>query len=142
MKKKDRKLSKRLRRAGLGKKYWSKKWVTENEEMTKWYGFPINKNIFEFDTETKVGDKVYPVKVSIDRSFVEGKGSDTYRVTKSREHRGLPKYMVTDVDFNTRMTKNGTIFLSVNNLFNREYKEVKDYNQPGRYFTAGFSLKY
>ncbi|MFH1229924.1 MAG: TonB-dependent receptor [Planctomycetota bacterium] len=54
----------------------------------------------------------------------------------------LPKYMVADVDLNTRMTKNGTIFLSVNNLFNRDYKEVKDYAQPGRYFTAGFSLRY
>ena len=34
MKKKDRKLSKRLRRAGLGKKYWSKKWVTETVSTT------------------------------------------------------------------------------------------------------------
>lgn len=70
-----------------------KQWQTEDEEMTAWYGFPINKNIYNKQIEIIVDGKKYQCNLSVDRSYQPGKG-DAYRKTKSREHKGLPKYIV------------------------------------------------
>jgi hypothetical protein len=67
---------------------------TDNPEMTAWYGFPVKKNIYQYELPITIEEKQYNVKVSIDRSFQTGKSSDYYKVTKSREHRGLPKYIM------------------------------------------------
>jgi hypothetical protein len=71
-----------------------KQWATEDEDATRWYGFPINKNILNYDEVVNVDGKDYTVNVSVDRSFVPGKGSNTYTKTKSREHKGLPRYVI------------------------------------------------
>ena len=65
-------------------------WKTENEEMTRWYGFPMNKNVKEFDLEFELlGDK-HTEHVTIERTYVKGKGYSE----KSREFKGIPKYIV------------------------------------------------
>lgn len=64
MKKKDRKLSKRLKTAGLGKKWFSKKWVTETKETTgdiKKIGFNHESHGFwtkRFANEAEYNDAV------------------------------------------------------------------------------------
>jgi len=70
----------------------SKQWVSEEPEMTKWYGFPINKNIQSYQETTNVDGKDYKVDISIDRSYVMG--GDTYHKTKSREFKGKPRYKI------------------------------------------------
>jgi hypothetical protein len=69
-----------------------KQWVTEEPEMSKWYGFPINKNIMSYPENVNVDGKDYPVEVTIDRSYVLG--GDRYTPRKSRDYRGKPKYLI------------------------------------------------
>jgi tRNA A37 N6-isopentenylltransferase MiaA len=71
-----------------------KQWQTEDEEMSRWYGFPINKNIYTIERDINVNGTIHKVIITIDRSYRLGKSSSTYTKTKSREHRGLPKYMI------------------------------------------------
>ena len=54
----------------------------------------------------------------------------------------LPRFLVADFGVNTKLNAHSDFFLAVNNIFNREYKEVYNYSQPGRNFTTGFSVKY
>ena len=69
-----------------------KQWVTEDEEMSKWYKFPINKNIQSYETTTNVDGKDYNVNISIDRSYVMG--GDIYTKRKSREYIKRPRYVI------------------------------------------------
>lgn len=69
-----------------------KQWVTEDPDMTKWYGFPINKNIYSYSEICNADGKDYKVNISIDRSFVLSE--DPYKKTKSREYKGKPKYII------------------------------------------------
>ena len=71
----------------------SKKWATENEKASAWYGFPINKEINSFETDITSKEKTYKAQVKIERTYFQGKGSSTYHETFSREHKGLPKYL-------------------------------------------------
>jgi len=71
----------------------TQQWVTEDEKMTAWYGFPMNKDIHVYEVDIPFRDKVYKASIHIDRTFQPGKGSDRYNTTKSRAHRGLPKYV-------------------------------------------------
>ena len=79
----------------------AKTWETENPEMTKWYGFPINKNIYEFDIDFTVDGEKHSGKVQVDRSYVPGKGSTRYYEKRSREYRGLPRYVLRVIDSET-----------------------------------------
>ncbi|MFH1227204.1 MAG: TonB-dependent receptor [Planctomycetota bacterium] len=54
----------------------------------------------------------------------------------------LNKSAVTELDLSSVINKNSSFFITVHNLFNRQYKEVIDYYQPGRWFETGFSLKF
>jgi len=67
---------------------------TDEPEMSAWYGFPIKKNIYSFTTPVTIEDKEYNVQVYVSRSFQKGVTSDSYKITKSREHRFLPKYII------------------------------------------------
>ena len=67
---------------------------TEDEEMTKWYGFPINHNIIEYDLDFELDGEKHTEHIAIDRLFVPGKDSNPYHVKKSREYKGFPKYVV------------------------------------------------
>jgi hypothetical protein len=67
---------------------------TDDPEMSAWYGFPIKKNIYSFTTPVTIEDKEYEVKVYVSRSFQKGATSTSYKTTKSREHRFLPKYII------------------------------------------------
>jgi hypothetical protein len=69
-----------------------KQWVTEDEDMTRWYGFPINKAIMSYKEKINVDNKEYDVDVTVDRSYVMG--GDAYKKTKSREYKGKPKYLI------------------------------------------------
>lgn len=70
-----------------------KKWITENQKATSWYGFPINKEIDSFEVEIESKEKVYKTQIKIERTYFQGKGSSTYHETFSREHKGIPKYI-------------------------------------------------
>lgn len=67
---------------------------TEDEEMSRWYGFPINHNIMEYDLDFEINGDKHTEHVIIDRLYVPGKDSSEYRKVKSREHKGFPKYVV------------------------------------------------
>lgn len=69
-----------------------KQWVTEDEDMTRWYGFPINKAILSYKEKINVDNKEYDIDVTVDRSYVMG--GDAYKKTKSREYKGKPKYLI------------------------------------------------
>lgn len=69
-----------------------REWVSEEPEMTRWYKFPINKNIRSFQEITTVDGKDYKADITIDRSYVMG--GDVYHKTKSREHIKKPKYVI------------------------------------------------
>ena len=70
-----------------------KQWETENPEMSKWYGFPINHNILSYEMEFEIEGEKYQEPVTVDRLYVRGKTSGYGRETKSREHRGIPMYV-------------------------------------------------
>jgi len=67
---------------------------TEDADMSKWYGFPINHNIMEYDLDFELNGKPHTESVVIDRLYVPGKDSSEYRKVKSREYKGRPKYVV------------------------------------------------
>lgn len=69
-----------------------KTWVTEDEELTRWYGFPINKDILRFDVETEVDGTKYTANIRVDRSVTWG--GDTYQKRKSRDEKGFPRYLI------------------------------------------------
>jgi len=69
-----------------------KQWVTEDEDMTRWYGFPINKAILSYKEKINVDNKEYDIDITVDRSYVMG--GDAYKKTKSREYKGKPKYLI------------------------------------------------
>ncbi len=71
-----------------------KQWATEDEEMSRWYGFPINKNIYTGTIELKVDDNLFIEPIAIHRSYVPGKTGGYYRRTKSREYKGYPLYQI------------------------------------------------
>ncbi|MFA5795015.1 MAG: TonB-dependent receptor [Candidatus Brocadiia bacterium] len=54
----------------------------------------------------------------------------------------LNKNAVTELNLSSEINKTSSLFIAVHNLFNRQYKEVIDYYQPGRWFETGFSLKF
>ena len=71
----------------------TKQYVTEDEDMTKWYKFPINKNIETYDQEFEIDGEKHTEKITIDRLYVPGKDSNEYNVKKSREYIGFPYYI-------------------------------------------------
>ena len=84
-----------------------KGWDTENPEMTKWYGFPINKSIysFEFEMEDSDNDK-HTLVAKIDRGFVAKQ--EYGKIVKSREYKGLPQYKISIFDKETNEKVAGT----------------------------------
>lgn len=73
----------------------TKQWQTENEEMTRWYGFPINHNIASWEEDFEVNGQPHHAFITIDRLYQKGISSGYHKETKSKEHRGLPKYRTT-----------------------------------------------
>lgn len=63
---------------------------TEDPDATKWTGFPVNKNIYQFVLKMVDGfGNDREVLVEVDREMVY---SDSMRKTKSMEHRRHPNY--------------------------------------------------
>ncbi|MBI5779839.1 MAG: TonB-dependent receptor [Planctomycetes bacterium] len=54
----------------------------------------------------------------------------------------LPKHLVATAGVSSGINKNSSLFVTVHNLFDRTYKEVFDYYQPGRWFDAGLSIQF
>lgn len=54
----------------------------------------------------------------------------------------LGQYAATEISVMSEINKNSSFFISVHNLFDRQYKEVIEYYQPGRWFEAGFAVKF
>jgi len=69
-----------------------KQWVTEDEEMTRWYGFPINKNIRSFEVKAIIDGDEHILPVTINRHYIMG--GDLYHKTKSRKFKGIPRYII------------------------------------------------
>jgi len=72
----------------------TKQWQTENEEMSKWYGFPINHNIASWEENFEIDGQSHHAIITLDRLYQKGISSGYYNETKSREHKGLPKYKI------------------------------------------------
>lgn len=66
--------------------------TTEDADLTRWYGFPINHKIAQFDVELDINGEKHVEPVTIDRLCVFG--GETYHKTKSREGKLHPKYVV------------------------------------------------
>ena len=75
---------------------------------------------------------------SIRWRFVDSRYGDAQNDTANE----MDDYMT--VDWRTRipMTDNMDITLNVNNLFDEEYQEFPEFNQPGRTFMAGAELRF
>lgn len=72
-----------------------KQWVTEDEDLTKWYKFPINKNIMSYEEEVTLDGEKHKEKIVIDRNCQLSEEGSTYsKPKKSREHVGIPIYVV------------------------------------------------
>ncbi|RMD79320.1 MAG: TonB-dependent receptor [Lentisphaerae bacterium] len=54
----------------------------------------------------------------------------------------LDDYVLVDMGLSYRLSKGCELFAHVNNLFDKEYEEVKGYGTPGRHFTAGVRLSF
>ena len=54
----------------------------------------------------------------------------------------LDNYIVANVGFTYTLQSSVSIFGSVNNLFNKEYEEVRGYNTPDRNFTLGTTISF
>jgi hypothetical protein len=60
--------------------------------MSKWYGFPVEKDIASRTYETEAGGRKLQATATADRWFTL---SDKYKGTKSTAHKGLPLYRFT-----------------------------------------------
>lgn len=72
---------------------------------------------------------------------VNGAG-ERYTDTENTRGNKLPKYLVATAGLSSGITKNSLFFVTVHNLFDRTYKEVIDYYQPGRWFETGLSIQF
>jgi hypothetical protein len=59
------------------------------DAMSKWYGFPVQRNVASREYDVTVNGKPFKATASIDRWFTL---SDEYKGTKSTAHKGLPLY--------------------------------------------------
>jgi hypothetical protein len=72
-----------------------KQWVTEDEDLTRWYKFPINKNILSYTEEVTLDGEKHVEKITIDRNCRLSEEGSTYtKPKKSREFIGIPIYVV------------------------------------------------
>ena len=65
----------------------------------------------------------------------------TKRYTLPDNSRFLKSYFVADGNISYKVTKFGEIYLTVNNVFDRDYQEEEDYPIPGTSFMVGMKIK-
>jgi hypothetical protein len=72
---------------------------TENEEVSKFLGFPINKNILAYDDSFNLDGKDYAVNVVIDRSYTQ----NAYKLPKYVIHLSVPTVNINyDLNINAK----------------------------------------
>lgn len=91
-------------------------------------------------SEGTLGLRLQPEKSSTTINLTLKGTSRRYTDPENNQLNQLPKFLVMNVDITAKVNENSSIFITVNNLFDRAYKEVIDYSQPGRWFSSGISL--
>ena len=75
-------------------------------------------------------------------NFMLNGAGERYTDPENTRANKLMKYLVATAGVSSNITKTSSFFVTVHNLFDREYKETMEYYQPGRWFETGLSIQF